>query len=212
MKKIFMISCMLLLAYTTFGQQIRSRDVDIDDIMTLLRASGYELFSFDITEMLNERYDIHFIKKEFEAGEEIATTNLVSFPIPNQVMLTDRTLLLERVNLGFYPSGNDSTKLMNIHAPEVITWPNPIRFNLKALRNNDLITNHFFYEMRPFATNTFRENEFIPLVLLGSAWWDEQLNTFRFCVENEFNPDMSSETLKLMPHYFVVGIRFDRSE
>ena len=205
-----MISCMLLLAYITFGQQIRSRDVDIADIMTLLNASGYQLFSFDVSEMLNERYDVHFIKKEFEAGKEIAVSNLIPIPIPNKKLLTERTLLLERINLGFFPSGNDSTKLMQINAPELIAWPNPIRFNLRELRINDSSTNRFFYQMRPFKIEAFKENEFIPLILLGSAWWNEQINSFQFCVEIEFNPDMSSESLKLIPHYFIIGVRFDR--
>ena len=205
MKKIFIISCMLLLAYITFGQQIRSRDFDIDDLMTLLRASGYELFSFDITEMLNERYDIHIIKKEFESGKEIATTNLTRSPISNKRFLAERTILLERINFGFYPSGNDSTKFMQIHVPRFITIPRS-RFNLRPLPHSD----RFFYQTRPFRIEAFRENEFIPLILIGSGWWDERSNIHRFCTEIEFNPDMSSETLKLMPHYFIVGVRFDR--
>jgi len=206
MKKIFMISCMLLLAYITFGQQIRSRDVDIDDIMTLLRASGYELFSFDITEMLNERYDIHFIKKEFEAGEEIGFSYLIPFPIGNKRLLTERTILLEKINFGFYPSGNDSTKFMQIHVPEFITIPRS-RFNLRPLPHSD----RFFYQIRPFKIEMFRENEFIPLILLGSGWWDEQFNVHRFCHEDEINPDMTSGILfRNMPHHFVIGVRFDR--
>jgi hypothetical protein len=227
MKKIFIISCMLFLAHITFGQQIRSRDVELDDIMNLLRASGYELFSSDVSEMLNARYNLHFIKKEFEAGEEVDSSYLIPFPIGNKRLLTDfpesqrqgffdrggqlidadtqTVALLETINLGFYPSGNDSTKFMQIHVPEFVTIPR-IRFNLRALPHSD----RFFYQVRPFKIEAFKENEFIPLILLGSGWWDERFNVHRFCTEIEFNPDMSSESLKLMPHYFIVGVRFDR--
>jgi len=130
----------LFLSCTAFGQQIKSKNVELDDLIFLLGASGYELFSYDITEMLNEQYDIVFIRKEYEAGKEIATSNLTT--VPNKRLLTDipesfwqelidagrvidpKTKAIshaEKISFGFYPSGNDTTKRMQLHVPEFIT-------------------------------------------------------------------------------------------
>ena len=228
MKKVFIISCMLLLAYITFGQQIRSRDVDIDDIMNLLRASGYELFSFDITEMLNARYNLHFIKKEFEAGEKIGSSNLTV--TPNKRLLTDfpgttlqdildagRSIIdpetqaiahAEKFNIGFYPSSNDSIKMMQISVPDFVTSRRPLR--LRGLTIEDSDRPFYRYRVIPFRIEAFEANTFIPLILVGSAWIDERFNMIRFCSEREFSPDMSNESLQNIPHYFVIGVRFDR--
>ena len=73
MKKSLIASCLLLFSCVAFGQQIKSKSVEIDDLMDLLKSSGYELFSFDITDMLNETYDIVFVFKEYAAGREIVS-------------------------------------------------------------------------------------------------------------------------------------------
>ncbi|MBR7026190.1 MAG: DUF5041 domain-containing protein [Bacteroidales bacterium] len=54
--------------------------------------------------------------------------------------------------------------------------------------------------------STVRTDGFTPLLLFGSYWYDEQNKVVRFCGENSFPSDMSSPTLKLIPHYYVIGI------
>ncbi len=230
MKKIFIISCMLVLSCAAFGQQIKHKNVELDDFITLLGASGYELFSFDVTEMLNERYDIVFIKKEFLAGKEIESSNLTmvsnknfltGFPesqwqkiIEEGRLIDSKTQAIEHVekfNLGFYPSGNDSTKLMQINVPDVMI-KHRITFKLKGhtVKGSDKL--FFSYHTRPFKINGFKEDEFIPLILLGSSWYDERFNVYRFCGEREIEPDMSSEMLKDVPHHYVIGVKFVKKQ
>jgi hypothetical protein len=48
--------------------------------------------------------------------------------------------------------------------------------------------------------------------LFGSSWYDERFNIYRFCGENEINPDMSSEILKDVPHYYVIGVKFNKKK
>jgi hypothetical protein len=226
MKKTFVISCMLVLSCAAFGQQIKSKNVELDDIISLLNASGYELFSFDVTEMLKERYDITFIQKEYEAGREIVSSNITQ--VPNKMLLTDFpesqwqealdagiTIIdpetkaiahAEKFSFGFYPSGNDSTKFMQIDIPNFMRNRTP--FKLRGITTKDSDKLSFLYSTRPFKLNTFKEDEFIPLVLFGSMWYDERFNIFRFCGEAEINPDMSSEILKDVPHHYVIGVKF----
>lgn len=226
MKRIFIVSCMLTLSYAAFGQQIKNKDVELDDFITLLKASGYELFSYDITEMLNERYDITFVKKEFEAGKEIETSDFIT--LPNKRLLTDfpeasrqealdagisiidtETQAIahaEKISFGFSPSDNDSTKFIQINVPNFANMSNPLK--LRGLPAKDSDKKHFGYHTRPFKITAFEEDKFIPLILFGSSWYDERFDFYRFCGEIEIEPDMSSEILKDVPHYYVIGVKF----
>ena len=230
MKKIFIISCALVLSYAAFGQKIKSKNVELDDLITLLGASGYELFNFDVTEMLNERYDIVFVKKEFSAGKEIESSTLTM--VSNKRILTElpesrwqeiidegrvidpKTQAIahvEKFTFGFYPSSNDSTKTMQLRVPGFVTYGR-ITFKLRGLPTKDSDKLVFFYHTRPFKLSVFKEDEFIPLILLGSSWYDEQFDVFRFCGESEIEPDMSSEILKDVPHHYIVGVKFVKKQ
>jgi len=222
---------MFALSCAAFGQQIKDRNVELDDFIALVKASGYELFSYDITEMLHERYNIVFVRKEYEAGREIATSNLNT--VPNKTLLTDfpessrqefmdgggriidpKTQAIahaEKINFGLYPSDNDSTKFMQIAVPDLMTMSR-ITFKLRGLARKDSDKAFFSYNTRPFKISEFKEDEFIPLILLGSSWYDERYNVFRFCGEKQIEPDMSSEILKDVPHYYVIGVRFVKKQ
>jgi len=229
MKKIFITFCVLVLSCAAFGQQIKSKNAELEDLITLLNFAGYELFSFDISEMLNEQYDITIVQKEFLAGKEIESSDIDT--ISNMMLLTDfpessrqevlqdileigldfdhKTQVfakVEKINFGFIPSGNDSTKFILIDVP--VRNKNRVTLKLRGLTTNDSNKMLFYYHTRLFKISIFKEDEFIPLILFGSAWYDERFNIFRFCGEREIDPDMSSEILKDIPHHYVVGVKF----
>jgi len=185
MKNLFIITCILFLSCTAFGQQIKSKNVELDDLIALLASSGYELFSYDISEMLNERYDITFIQKEFEAGNEIASSNLTM--MPNKRLLTDipesfrqefidagriidpKTQAIshiEKITFGFSPF-NDSTKFIQISESNRPIMGRSLK--LRGLTTKDSDKMFFYYHTRPFKLNVFKEDEFIPLILFGSG-------------------------------------------
>ena len=230
MKKIFIISCMVVLSYTALSQQIIKKNAELGDFVTLLGAAGYEIFSYDISEMLNERYDIVVVKKEFSAGKEIESSNLIrvsnkriltEFPESQWQKIIDEGRIIdtktqaiahaEKISFGFYPSGNDSTKHMQIDVPEFMR-STKIIFKLRGLTQKESDKLLFFYHTRPFKMTAFKEDEFIPLILLGSGWYDERFNVFRFCGEREIEPDMSSEILKDVPHHYIVGVKFVKKQ
>ena len=226
MKKIFILSCALVLSCAAFCQQIKNKNVELDELFTLLNSSGYELFSYDISEMLNERYDIVFVKKEYSAGKEIESSNLTM--VSNKRLLTDFpesqwqeaidagiTIIdpetkaiahAEKISFGFSPSDNDSTKFMQINIPELTRMRCPLKLN--GLPTKDSNKKFYSYNTRPFKIGTFKEDLFIPLILFGSSWYDERFNIYRFCGEREIDPDMSSEILKDVPHFYVIGVKF----
>ena len=62
------------------------------------------------------------------------------------------------------------------------------------------------YDYFPFKVDKIQLGEFIPLVMLGSYWFDEEAGFFRFCGEDELEADLSSKILSLVPHYYVFGM------
>ena len=226
MKQIFILSCALVLSCAAFCQQIKNKNIELDELFTLLNSSGYELFSYDISEMLNERYDIVFVKKEYSAGKEIESSNLTM--VSNKRLLTDFpesqwqeaidtgiTIIYpetkaiahaEKISFGFSPSDNDSTKFMQINIPELTRMRCPLKLNGLPMKGSN--KKFYSYNTRPFKIGTFKEDLFIPLILFGSSWYDERFNIYRFCGEREIDPDMSSEILKDIPHFYVIGVKF----
>ena len=97
MKKTFMLTCMLVFSYTIFGQQIKSKNVELDDFITLLGSAGYELFNFDITDMLKEHYNIVFVRKEYAEGKEIRSINLNM--VSNKTLLSEYSEPVRKTNL-----------------------------------------------------------------------------------------------------------------
>ncbi len=64
------------------------------------------------------------------------------------------------------------------------------------------------YQSRPFElTAPFEKGKFIPLVLYGSYWYEPANGGCRFCGDNEIKPDLSSDIVKNIPHFFVFGIK-----
>ena len=230
MKKIFIISCMVVLSCAAFGQQIKNKNVELDDLLTLLQASGYELFNFDITEMLNEQYNIEITSKEYvKGGEEITSKNFAStsnkrlmtdFPESQWQKIIDDGRIIdtetkaiahaEKIAIGLYPSGNDTTVRLQINIPNFTGMGTS--YNLRGLPVKDSDKKFYRYYTRPFKIEAFKEDAFIPLILYGSMWYDERFGVFRFCGEKEIDPDMSSEILKDVPHYYVLGVKFVRKQ
>lgn len=62
------------------------------------------------------------------------------------------------------------------------------------------------YGYRPFKVDVIQLGDYIPLLMVGSYWYDQKLNVIRFCGESELPADLSSEMLSKIPHYYVIGV------
>jgi len=199
-----------------------------EDFISLLEASGYEAFPFDITSLSDGQYYITFNIKEYKDGNKVhddilggynTYTNmrlLSDFPNESQENLKTEKMddpergifrMAKKLMIGFTPSVNDTIR------PVMLEVENMASRNVQLLMhpqyvNNDSVNGKklYMYLTRPFKTGEFAIGKFIPLVLFGSAWYDEDWNIHRFCGENEIDPDMSSEILQFIPHYYVIGI------
>ena len=195
MKKTIIIALLALIALAGQAQEIRADEPTLGDYMQLLKAKGYIAYSFDMKDFKGKQYEP--VVMEYANSKEAKDVLGFSFSFP----------LGEKLVIGFAPSSNDSTyvysyqsdggggfnatlKLQPVYAPEMPTK--------QAYR----------YESRPFELVAPVEmGKFIPLVLFGSYWYEQETGVSRFCGEKQINPDLSSDIIKSIPHFYVLGIK-----
>ena len=195
MKKTVITALLALVALAGQAQEIRTNESTLDDYLHLLNAKGYMAYSFDMKDFKGKQYEP--VIMEYVKGEEARDFLGFSFSFP----------LGEKLVIGFAPSSNDSTyvysfqsvggggfnatlKLQPVFAPEMPTKQS------------------YRYESRPFELDTAVELEkFIPLVLFGSYWYEPETGVSRFCGEKFIKTDLTSEIIKSIPHFYVIGIK-----
>lgn len=195
MKKTVITALLALVALAGQAQEIRTNESTLDDYLHLLNAKGYMAYSFDTKDFKGKQFEP--VIMEYVKGEEARDFLGLSFSFP----------LGEKLVIGFAPSSNDSTyvysfqsvggggfnatlKLQPVFAPEMPTKQS------------------YRYESRPFELDTAVEpGKFIPLVLFGSYWYEPETGVSRFCGEKFIKTDLTSEIIKSIPHFYVIGIK-----
>ena len=195
MKNSIITALLALTALVGQAQAIRTNEPTLDDYLQLLNAKGYIAYSFDMKDFKGKQYEP--VVMEYANSKEAKDVLGFSFSFP----------LGEKLVIGFAPSSNDSTyvysfqsvggggfnatlKLHPVYAPEMPTK--------QAYR----------YESRPFElVAPVETGKFIPLVLFGSYWYEQETGVSRFCGEKIIKPDLSSDIIKSIPHFYVLGIK-----
>ena len=195
MKKIIITMLFALVALVGQAQELRTNEPTLDDYLQLLKAQGYIAYSFDMKDFKDK--SVEPVIMEYVDGKEPKDVLGFSFSFPIE----------EKLVIGLSPSSNDSTyvysfqsvggggingtlKLQPIYAPEMPTEQS------------------YRYESRPFElVSPVEAGKFIPLVLFGSFWYEPETGVSRFCGEQLIKPDLSSEIIKSIPHFYVLGIK-----
>lgn len=214
----------LLFCVNVNAQELRTATTDFSDYISLLNKSGYEIYSFDISSLKDETYLISFMVKEYSNGELVQDKNKGGmFLISNRDMIEDFPeesqkriqsegtaydlekgiySLSEKLSIGFCPA-IDSLRKVNM---SVVNMGEMARNLAMKPLSAPGYEGRYLYDIRPFQLGNIQIGGFTPLLLFGSYWYDEQKRVVRFCGENAFSSDMSSPTLKLIPHYYVIGV------
>jgi len=221
----------LLFAAAAFGQQVKSREAGFDEYKALLKQSGYEAFSFDLRDFLSDRYGIVVRIKEYvggqDSGQDVAfhfrsnKTMVEDFPEEQRAEIREEEMVdpatgtyswAETLTVGFYPSGVDSLASLVIDIPNRGTSRSVLELRglpVPGVEGRIL----YRYNTRPFQLDgAFESGKFIPLVFYGSMWYDEKSGLFRFCGEREIAPDLSSDIVGHVPHFFVIGLELTREQ
>ena len=174
-----LLSCAFL---TGQAQELKSVEPSLNDYLPLLKAQGYMAYSFDT--------------KDFN-GED--PKDVLGFSISMNFG--------EKLVIGFAPSGNDSTAIYTFNFSE--GRGSNGRLSLRAIYAPEEPTkSRYSYESRPFElVPPFEKGEFVPLILYGSYWYEPETGFSRFCGESVIKPDLSSDIVKSIPHFYVLGIK-----
>ena len=195
MKKLIITTMLALVAFTAQAQEIKMNQPTIDDYLPLLKAQGYVAYSFDTKEFKDAL--VQPIIMEYNKGQE-----------PREVADLGITMSLdEKLIVGFLPSPNDSTATYAYQFADGRGFNS--RLPLKPIFDpNSPAEKWYIYESRPFElTAPFEKGKFIPLVLYGSYWYEPESGGCRFCGDSFIKPDLSSDIVKFIPHYYVLGIK-----
>lgn len=225
MRRLLLVICALFLASSVFGQQIKSREAGFEEFRTLLERTGYNAYSFDLTELLGDRYNITLSVKEYKDGKEVKTTRkslgsnkrmVTDFPEESRKKITPEQMAdpatqtyrqAEKLTIGFYPSGTDTLARLVYDIPTMTTMGDVL--TLQGIEQPDAKT-LYWYHQRPFIIDSFEPGKFIPLVFYGSGWYDENVGCCRFCGESKIAADLSSEIVEKVPHFYVIGVEFTK--
>lgn len=217
---LFIISFLFCFATSVHAQQVKPVDANIEDILKVLEISKQKIYSFDISSLLNNTYNIEFFIKEYNVDTGVVTEIDRRKMGPNRKFVQDipeehregfipldETGVYKKLDkLTFYMTPkNDSVTLLTVDLPGSQT--SGALLNLKPL--TEVGSRDFIYQDRPFLVEDFKAGQDIPLIMYGSFWYDSRIEMFRFCGETKINPNMTSNILQNLPAYYIIGVRFE---
>lgn len=219
--------CIAIASSATVGQTITSQPATFEDYMPLLQDKGFDAYVFDISGLSDHKVQLAFTIREYE-GDKLVKDNVLAWTpeYSNMRLLTDipeeyrqswiddgmddpeRGILqlAKKITIGLMPADADSLKRFSVSVENMGSFLNQLE--LKPLTVKETGKVFYAYNTRPFKLDNAPAEGYVPLVLLGSIWWDKQVNVFRFCGENEIDPDLSVEKsmVHFIPHYYVFGV------
>ena len=215
----------MVFSFTLNAQELKRTEADISDYIPLLNAAGYDVYTFDISSLNDETYNIEFSVREYVKGVlvEDPLGERARHILRNRRMLSDFPeeywdeiiaegpiydldkgilTLSEKISVGFAPAV-DSLKTMNMMLENIGALRRTLSLKSQIGYNGE---EEYMYDYRPFKVGALQLGEFTPLVALGSYWYDEEYDLYRFCGEDELDPDLSAGMLSSSPHYYVLGM------
>lgn len=220
----------LWMAASVSAQSLKKQEATMEDYLPLLQVSGYQVYSFDISEFLDDTYHFSFKIKEYVNREEVQGDGhssvfsnrmmIAEFPEESQKSILEEGSAVDpekgiysqtkKLTIGFVPSKVDSTRIVRISLDGMGEMRKPLKLKpLKAPKSDKL---SYSYESRPFVVDKFEEGKFIPLVFFGSYWLDEKYGFFRFCGALEIGADMGQEYIESTPHYYAIGVEIKKKK
>lgn len=217
----------LWMAMSVSAQSVKQQEATMEDYLPLLQASGYKVYSFDISEFADESYLLTFKVKEYT--DSIKGKEVGKFKVSNRSMIhefseeSQRRILAKgtavdvekgiyrlgtKLYVSFRPGNTDSTKVVHMGVDGM--GESARMLNLKSLKFPKSDRVDYCYESRPFILDKFEEGKFIPLVFFASFWVDEKYGFLRFCGAQEISSTMESDYIENTPHFYVIGVEIQK--
>lgn len=215
----FICLCLSAGLYAQDSLKVNAKQIGVEDIVDVLNVMHVKMFHFDLRPFLVDTYDVQVYVEEHEKGKVPKRIELFRMGKNKELMkdfwrdknLPENAEVWDKItDLSlFLTSRNDSTTLLTIKIPNVMTTN--VALKLRPLGKEKV----YFYEDRPYIlrNNPDADSLNIPLILYGSGWVDEQYGFMRFCGEREIDGnDKNGMILSNVPHYYVVGVELNKAD
>ncbi|MGN1219385.1 MAG: DUF5041 domain-containing protein [Candidatus Cryptobacteroides sp.] len=237
-KNAILLTLLLSLSYiVSSAQTVMPVEASVEDYIALLNQKGYMAYSYDISQLKDTTYHIKFEIREYVAGnpdpikvksygrglknrtmvkefmwkersdEELAEIRSASVDYDNGIYSCSG-----KITVGFLPCTNDSTAVGRVFVENQGSFG--FNLALKPVNHEGAFDNDVVYKYKPipFTASAFEEGKYIPLVSYASFWYDSKFKIIRFCGAAELDPDMTTYILKETPHYYVIGVIFNKAD
>ena len=196
MNKTIITLLIALVAMVGYSQELKMNEPTIDDYIPLLNAKGYKAYSFDVSAIKGRNLTVNY--REFVNGKEVED-------YPQLLMPYTFESNGDKLIFGFLPSETDSLVQFCFNLENTLSFTSSLKLKQIYWESEDKYI--YSYISKPFELTTPLEKEtFIPLVCYCSFWYDAEDKLTRCCGEDIIKPDLSSDILKYVPHYYVLGI------
>ena len=192
--------------------RVRPAEVQQEDVVAALGALGVDVLRFDFSDFTRENYDVAVYLDEADSTgtERLYTVHaggtrqqLTRMPETTTEYVRGRSLTL------IFSQKNDSTKLLTVHIPGMMRFSLPLELRDSGAGGEP----RYFYSLRPFKLSAVEAgSEEIPLAFYSSGWYDPKAGVVRSCGVSEIDPALTDELVGLSPHYYVVGVIFEKKE
>lgn len=136
----------------------------------------------------------------------------------NQEIINTDTLLKDNNEYAYYKRGKEDYFIDYIDQIKIFTRKEEEKLTLRLHTYNikktkeihyDKTTENQYFRIREYVDVDWRLNTEIPLMIYASSWYDEHVDSQRFCgvVNLSKNGEMTEELLSNSPHYFVVNYK-----
>ncbi len=177
------------------GQNLKTLEATFNDYIPLLNAKGYMAYSFDTKDFKGKQLET--VVMEYVDGKEVG--NYLDFDVSFPVG--------EKLVIGLAPSDNDSLYVYSFQSDNDEGFTGKLILKPVFAPGEPRIQRHL-YQSRPIElVSTSDTGKFMPLVLFGSYWYDADSGVFRFCGDKIIKSDLSSDIIKYIPHFYVLGIK-----
>ena len=206
--------------------RVRPAEVQQEDVVAALGALGVDVLRFDFSDFTRENYDVAVYLDE---ADSTGTERL--YTVHAGGTRQQLTRMSEEVRMGFrtelhlpettteyvrgrsltliFSQKNDSTKLLTVHIPGMMRFSLPLELRDSGAGGEP----RYFYSLRPFKLSAVEAgSEEIPLAFYSSGWYDPKAGVVRSCGVSEIDPALTDELVGLSPHYYVVGVIFEKKE
>ena len=190
--------------------RVRPAEVQQEDVVAALGALGVDVLRFDFSDFTRENYDVAVYLDEADStGTERLYTVHAGGTRQQLTRMSEEVRMGFRKELHLPETTTEYVRGRSLHIPGMMRFSLPLELRDSGAGGEP----RYFYSLRPFKLSAVEAgSEEIPLAFYSSGWYDPKAGVVRSCGVSEIDPALTDELVGLSPHYYVVGVIFEKKE